>query len=457
MRKKTTAILFISLIALGLAISGFALADRKLEITYPSFNLANAPTTVKTFLPDYLRYIFVFAIGISGFIIFGVMIVAGFRYFTSSGNPAVINDAKDQIFSAFIGVIVLLSSYILLRTINPQLVIMDMPSFQDQGMAIILKDQTGQEMKIKVSNPNLSDFGTTVPGGTDGGAVSLYLYHANFDQVDIYVHSEKNYQGIEKKITNASEAASFGFKTLSIEISWKIKGVYPFSHTDYKGNLKVYTVSQAEMPDFNDKAKSLQIIPRNIHGNNPGGYGAVLHEHADYKGECVVYEGEEPDLSGTLGNNKASSITIFRQLKPEELTARPTDSGVKITGKDSSGNPSTTGYIKDLYNMDLNSSPYVPPFGGAYIANDSISRVDFYNPGEYLVVLFKDIDYGGDCEVLTKTTDLSTHDLGRCIEWDVNKCPCSWQPTPTVCLIRIPCYKSCVSSFKIIPINPDQQ
>ena len=87
--------------------------------------------------------------------------------------------------------------------------------------------------------------------------------------------------------------------------------------------------------------------------------------------------------------------------------------------------------------------------GGAYIQNNSIFKVDFYNPGEYLVALFKDNNYAGDCEVLTSSADLSTHDIGRCWYWD-SDCPST---TILGITYHPPCFRSCVSSFKIIPIK----
>ena len=307
MKKKTVIVLLF--VVAGLTIGVFTLAERKLEITYPSFNLANAPTTVKTLLPDYLRYIFVFAIGISGFIIFGVMIMAGFRYFASSGNPTATQDAKKQIFSAFGGMTLLFLSYLILKTINPQLVTINVPSLGTETKAVVITSQFDREARLKVSNANLSDFGTTVPGGTDGGAVSLRLEHVTFDQVDIYVYSQANYAGTKQKITTQGVLP---FRALSIEIGWKLKGVYLFSKENYQGDLRIFTASQDTLPDFNDKAQSISFIPG---GTAPPEYGAVLFKDADRKGRCVIYNYDSDNLATPqvlvpgIGNKAASSIT----------------------------------------------------------------------------------------------------------------------------------------------------
>ena len=72
--KKFFGILFVFLIS-SVLLSGYCLAQRQLEIIYPEIgtNVA-APTTVQTPLPDYIRYVFNFAIVISGFIAFASFI-----------------------------------------------------------------------------------------------------------------------------------------------------------------------------------------------------------------------------------------------------------------------------------------------------------------------------------------------------------------------------------------------
>lgn len=100
-------------------------AQRELEVKYPTI-LGVTPKTVEgTQLPEYVKYIFNFAIIIAGIIAFGVIVFGGVRWLTSAGDPTKLRDAKDQIFAAFLGLIILLSSYLILTTINPQLVIFE--------------------------------------------------------------------------------------------------------------------------------------------------------------------------------------------------------------------------------------------------------------------------------------------------------------------------------------------
>lgn len=118
--------LIVSLLLSFALLSFVSAKDQPLEVSYPEIGGVK-PTTVKIPLADYVVYIFNFAVVVVGIIAFGVLIFAGFRYFTSAGKPEIIKSAKSQIKSAFLGILILLFSYIILTTINPQLVIFHLP------------------------------------------------------------------------------------------------------------------------------------------------------------------------------------------------------------------------------------------------------------------------------------------------------------------------------------------
>jgi hypothetical protein len=119
-RVKKVIFLFVVLfILVGLT----ALAQKELELEYPEIG-GFKPVTVETAIPDYVKYIFNFAIWIAGLVAFGALVYGGVRYLTSAGSPERLREAKKQILAAFLGIIILVSSYLILTTINPQLVIL---------------------------------------------------------------------------------------------------------------------------------------------------------------------------------------------------------------------------------------------------------------------------------------------------------------------------------------------
>lgn len=96
-------------------------ADMPLEVKYPTVPETQTPTTVKTPLPNYVQYIFNFFMWTSGLIALVVLVIGGSRYVISAGNVERMRDAKNQIYSAILGLLLLLSTWIILYAINPDL------------------------------------------------------------------------------------------------------------------------------------------------------------------------------------------------------------------------------------------------------------------------------------------------------------------------------------------------
>ena len=76
-------------------------------------------------LPQLVQYFFNFSIAIGGIAAFAMLVLGGFRFLTSAGNPSAQKDAKDIITSAIIGLLLLLSSYLLLQVINPDILTLE--------------------------------------------------------------------------------------------------------------------------------------------------------------------------------------------------------------------------------------------------------------------------------------------------------------------------------------------
>jgi len=109
------------IISLSLFSFNFCFAqERSLEVNYPE--IYGLKPTTSTLLPDYVKYIFNFSIAVVGIIAFLVLIFLGFKYKSSMGNPKKLEDTKKRIIQVFVGIILLLSSYIILKTINPEIV-----------------------------------------------------------------------------------------------------------------------------------------------------------------------------------------------------------------------------------------------------------------------------------------------------------------------------------------------
>lgn len=126
---KNFYLIFLIILPLFL-YAGVCFAGGSLELTYPT--IGGNTLTIQTDLPHLVEYVFNLAIGISGLLAFGVLIYSGIRYLTSVGNPGTMKDAQDRIRDAFLGLIILLCSWIILNTINPDLIDIQTPHIESQ-------------------------------------------------------------------------------------------------------------------------------------------------------------------------------------------------------------------------------------------------------------------------------------------------------------------------------------
>ncbi|MDO8582296.1 MAG: pilin [bacterium] len=73
-------------------------------------------------LPQYIAGVYNFGLMVAGFLAMVMIMIGGFMYIAAGGNQTIIGKAKERIFNAIIGLVILLLSYTILYTINPDLV-----------------------------------------------------------------------------------------------------------------------------------------------------------------------------------------------------------------------------------------------------------------------------------------------------------------------------------------------
>lgn len=134
LKNKKGAILSLLVFSLLFLIGiGSVLA---VEINYPALPGAAPPQEFSQTAPPeehlvlYVLYIFNLIIWLSGVIVLGALIYAGFLYLTSLGNPSKIAEAKDRIVGAFFGILLLLSSFMILQFLGPQLTVVELEEIE---------------------------------------------------------------------------------------------------------------------------------------------------------------------------------------------------------------------------------------------------------------------------------------------------------------------------------------
>jgi len=120
--KKNILLIFFGVLAVFLSMWGNqTFAQQKLEVNYPTIPGVQKPETIETPLSTYLKYIYNLSIIIAGILSFALILWGGIKYITAGPRPAKLADAREQITVAFVGIIIIFASWLMLNTINPEL------------------------------------------------------------------------------------------------------------------------------------------------------------------------------------------------------------------------------------------------------------------------------------------------------------------------------------------------
>ncbi len=342
-----------------LAFAPFIFAQQT-ELQYPEVTGAESPNTTRE-LPKVIKYLFNLGLAISGFIAFGSFVYGGIKYLFSAGSPPALQDAKDQIFASLLGIVVLFGSYMLLTTINPQLVVLQIPKTGSARGGVILYTQPGcpaldnlkdEEDYIRVKG-NLSLLPDTFtklynPQGQVTGdrpiksirffsssqEVTATLYSQIDYKQDLW-NSDDNPEGIQSGscIEGAKLLDRSGgeVKAKSVTLSWKSPGIYLFAGKDCTGETRLFVGNTSSFGDFEDRAKSLMIIPTlekvpvpgPVLPGQPQPYinqvksklGAILYENANFKEDAMVVLGGT-DSEKIETDKKKSCVNLYVKNNP---------------------------------------------------------------------------------------------------------------------------------------------
>jgi len=377
--KKILPIIFL-IIFLVFIFWSFTFAQET-EVKYPQVGGAETPTQVKTALPKYINYLFALSLAIAGLIAFASLVYGGFRYIASAGSPVAMSDAKSQITAGILGLVILLVSFLLLRTINPQLVVLKVGpkefekgvilynSLNCQGGPSPIGEEGKEFLRVRRSLSSLEEF--------NGKTQSVYFYNPG-EEMEVYIFPNDggfkpgNDPSFGSKDHAAGQCKDTGnIQSRSIVLYWKIPGVYLFEKTNYETppEARLFISNSAAFEGFHDKIKSLMILPLkkkfcdigvDIETGTPiscktatdcdinreclitmdvAKFGVILHENSDFEGDCQVFFTDNTNLANALCTNsgngpyckepvkeRASAITIFKQ----RLFEIPTGKGVTL-------------------------------------------------------------------------------------------------------------------------------
>ena len=152
--KKIFFIILLLIVFCSLFAVQFVLAGYKIQVALPG----GPETGEEVTLSEYIRYIYLFGLGLVGIAALGALVYGGFMYMLS-GTITSQEEAKSWIWGAISGLVLALAAYLILNTINPDLVSLKEPCTSDNCPARCQISceagyiWSGWECRCIVSNP----------------------------------------------------------------------------------------------------------------------------------------------------------------------------------------------------------------------------------------------------------------------------------------------------------------
>ncbi|MDO8655562.1 MAG: hypothetical protein Q7R48_04125, partial [bacterium] len=285
MNQKTVRLIFTILVSAVLITFIFSLIAPAVfaqytELEYPKIPGGAQPPNEVRGLPNFIKYLFNLGIAVAGLAAFISFVYGGVRYVSSAGNPGTLSEAREQIKASLLGLVLLLGSWLLLTTINPKLVVLQIDKGGGDRQGVLLfapgvpcttgADNTqGREEDthfLRVKN-SLSDV-TKFSGSERFPSVGNIQFLNSSEQIGINLYSEYGYRP-ESPIFRSSDQGPIAAGACvpvskdigSVEIVWKVPGIYLFAGANCTGDVRAYSGNTASLGDFDNKAQSLKIIP----------------------------------------------------------------------------------------------------------------------------------------------------------------------------------------------------
>lgn len=110
-----------------------SLAALNLNLEYPSFEVGGDKFDLNAtqHINQVVVWFYYFIVTLAGFAAFVMLVWGGIEWLISAGNPTKTSSAKERITSAITGLLIILISFLILQTINPELTTLTFPETQE--------------------------------------------------------------------------------------------------------------------------------------------------------------------------------------------------------------------------------------------------------------------------------------------------------------------------------------
>ena len=340
-----------------------------LEVNYPTLNgisLDSDSTLVQS-----IKYFFTFALAIAGILAILIIVISGAQILLSGGSPQAMGDAKERILGAVLGIVLLMASFIIMRTINPQLVSQTNDGLPNQNAAGVYLQTTyttgtiiatgapavlgapyvTPEISAPQSDPRIEipdlernmppngptllqgssatrtiRYNCTPPDGiTNGPKLLIWVYDAESFQID------KDASGFAMGTTdtislpcnsNAGNKITFGAATKSYKWAIESPGAYFYLKPDCTGIASDLYTQNARIAPFDCQPGTNRCAPNatpsagnqnprcvKIVNSKDRQYGVILNQEPTAMGECS-YPLINKDLPPATDSNLATPFII---------------------------------------------------------------------------------------------------------------------------------------------------
>lgn len=207
MKKRKNFLIICSALFFFAFFFSFSFAN-DLEIAYPPMPGVQTPETTETELGSYIKYFFNFAFAAAGLLLFIVIIQGGLLYSSSAGNLSKAKIAKEKIVSGFLGVGIILCSWLLLYTLNPRLLL-----FSFEKNIIPASITVPEEEKIERKRSFLQiPIGALIEKALTGSEAQAMLYDVGQKNQDLKEKAEE-LKNLNEELKNLSLACKCGDST----------------------------------------------------------------------------------------------------------------------------------------------------------------------------------------------------------------------------------------------------
>jgi hypothetical protein len=363
---------------------------------------------------EFIVYFFNLIVAFGSFIAIVIVIMAGIEWMTAEGNPSKIESAKSKIKNTLLGIAVLIGSYVVLNTINPELETIKVTQLKcSQG---IIVTRVPLEDSNEISQVCITDTMSKI--GYDIQSTLEWNFEPD-SLLAVYTYSGEGFTGTRQEFSCESGCSSGEISgAKSIFFLWKKSGLYLYDSVNYAINTKsfpLYTedsISNLAEKSFDNSTSSIKILNPD-QSKEKINYQAILFTDPNYSGSCSflaknvsnMNSGVDGYYSVPLKNNTLSSLMIVRQPVPDLP-----DVGVV-----------TLYTVPDCAESTSNSSAEVKKctlrgYGHHNIYNDSyLTCTEKLDPGDAIMSLSISGPIG---VVLSSTTVGATN--GKCVYYDIN-------------------------------------